>query len=282
MGGDANANKIVGIWSDTERPAIRTQSADGKEAFSGDFVRVSRLGMPLVNEVVIDVARKDLFNSSTPETDGQFLERVQKPLVPKLIEKIYGIKAPAEPRDDLVSVFLTGVKDLNMPPNVKPGEMIRLNMSIAPTASPKRLGVLDGDTAGFPNGRRLSDDIVDIELQVLEGELLGSKNDLGDGVNENDRPFQATFPYVALPAAGSTTEPRATRVAAATDTGTAAAPGTGGSTGAVGTPSGGVATGAGGIAGTSVPLLPAGAVLGGLGLAAWAFLPRRRGGLLTF
>jgi hypothetical protein len=128
---------------------------------------------------------------------------VQDPLLAKLINQIYGVKIPTAPRNDLVSVFLTGVAGLNQPPNVKPAEELRLNTSIPPTAKPKRLGVLDGDKAGYPNGRRLSDDVVDISLQVVEGELVGSKNDLGDKVDSNDRAFGSTFPYVALPTSGS-------------------------------------------------------------------------------
>ncbi|WP_406388065.1 DUF4331 domain-containing protein [Streptomyces sp. NBC_00887] len=183
---------VVGIYATTER----------KNAY-GDWTRVSRLGMPLVNEVVNPVKDKDRFNASSPENDGDFLKNVTEPELPKLIEGIYKIKAPAEPRDDLVSVFLTGVKDLNQPPAVKASEMLRLNTSIKPVAEPKRLGVLDGDNAGFPNGRRLTDDVLDIALQVVEGELVGSKNDLGDAVDANDKKFGTAFPYVALPTAGS-------------------------------------------------------------------------------
>ncbi|MFC0842690.1 DUF4331 domain-containing protein [Streptomyces noboritoensis] len=183
---------VVGIWSTTQR----------KNA-SGGWSQVSRLGMPLVNEVVVPLKDKDKFNASAPWNDADFLPYVTKPELPKLIESIYKIKAPAEPRNDLVSVFLTGVKDLNQPPNVRPAEMIRLNTAIAPSSSPKRLGVLDGDTAGYPNGRRLADDVVDISLQVVEGELTGAKNDLGDAVNANDAEFGKSFPYVALPASGS-------------------------------------------------------------------------------
>jgi hypothetical protein len=266
LNGDAGANPIIGIWSDTERPAVRTQAADGSVTFSPEFVHVSRLGMPLVNEVVIDVARKDLFNASLPENDAQFLERVTKPLLPKLIENIYKIPAPPEPRNDLVNVFLKGVPDLNQPPKVTPSEMIRLNTAIASSPNPKRLGVLEGDTAGFPNGRRLTDDVIDIALQVMMGELVGSPNDLGDGVNENDVAFGNAFPYVALPHSGSSTDPRATRLPAA------AVPVSGGGA----TPRGAVQTGAGGMASVPVPLLPAGLVFGGVGLAAWALLPRQR------
>ncbi|WP_405596252.1 DUF4331 domain-containing protein [Streptomyces sp. NBC_01410] len=183
---------IVGIWSTTQRKSA-----------NGHWAQVSRLGMPLVNEVVIPVKDKDKFNASHPWNDGDFLQFVTQPELPKLIEGIYKIKAPAEPRNDLVSVFLTGVDKLNKPPKVKPAEALRLNTSIAPTAEPKRLGVLDGDNAGFPNGRRLSDDVLDIALQVVEGELVGSKNDLGDAVNENDQKFGGSFPYLALPTEGS-------------------------------------------------------------------------------
>ncbi|MER6958301.1 MULTISPECIES: DUF4331 domain-containing protein [unclassified Streptomyces] len=183
---------IVGIWSTTQR-----ENAKGK------YEQVSRLGMPLVNEVVNPIKDKDKFNASEPKDDAQFLKNVTNPELPKLIEAIYKIKAPAEPRNDLVDVFLKGVKGLNQPPYVTPSEELRLNTSIKPAASPKRLGVLDGDNAGFPNGRRLTDDVIDASLQVVEGELLGTKNDLGDAVDKNDKNFEKAFPYVALPTEGS-------------------------------------------------------------------------------
>ncbi|GAB7107346.1 DUF4331 domain-containing protein [Streptomyces phaeofaciens JCM 4814] len=183
---------IVGIWSTTQRRNAQ-----------GYYSQVSRLGMPLVNEVVNPIKDKDKFNASAPWDDAQFLKNVTNPELPKLIEAIYKIKAPAEPRNDLVDVFLKGVKGLNQPPYVKPSEQLRLNTSIKPTASPKRLGVLDGDNAGFPNGRRLTDDVIDASLQVVEGELVGSKNDLGDAVDKNDKNFEKSFPYVALPTEGS-------------------------------------------------------------------------------
>ncbi|MBC7274297.1 MAG: DUF4331 domain-containing protein [Streptomyces sp.] len=183
---------IVGIWSTTQRKNAQ-----------GHFTQVSRLGNPLVNEVVNPLKDKDKFNADSPWNDGQFLKNVTNPELPKLIEAIYKIEAPAEPRNDLVDVFLKGVEGLNQPPHVRPSEQLRLNTSIAPSAEPKRLGVLDGDNAGFPNGRRLSDDVLDAALQVVEGELLGAKNDLGDAVDENDKEFEKAFPYVALPTEGS-------------------------------------------------------------------------------
>jgi Domain of unknown function (DUF4331) len=183
---------IVGIWSTTRR-----KGADGQ------FHQVSRLGMPLVNEVVNPQEDKDTFNGSVPSDDAQFLENVTKPELPKLMEAIYKIPAPDEPRNDLVDVFLKGVEDLNQPPHVTPSEMLRLNTSIEPTKKPKRLGVLDGDNQGFPNGRRLTDDVIDIALQVVEGELVDAPNDLGDAVDKNDKKFGKHFPYVGLPTAGS-------------------------------------------------------------------------------
>ena len=182
----------MGIWSTTQR----------KDA-QGYCTQVSRLGNPLVNEVVNPLKDKDKFNASSPRDDAQFLKNVTNPELPKLIEAIYKIKAPAEPRNDLVDVFLKGVKGLNQPPYVRPAEELRLNTSIEPAANPKRLGVLDGDNAGFPNGRRLTDDVIDASLQVVEGELLGAKNDLGDAVDKNDKNFEKSFPYVALPTEGS-------------------------------------------------------------------------------
>ena len=183
---------VVGIWATTNR-----KGADGK------FRQVSRLGNPLVNEVVNPIKDKDTFNASAPWDDAQFLKNVTEPELPKLIEAIYKIPAPDEPRNDLVDVFLKGVPDLNQPPHVRPSEMLRLNTSIKPAAKPKRLGVLDGDNAGFPNGRRLTDDVIDASLQVVEGELLGEKNDLGDAVDKNDKEFEKSFPFVALPTEGS-------------------------------------------------------------------------------
>ncbi|MET7285666.1 DUF4331 domain-containing protein [Streptomyces sp. NPDC005573] len=183
---------VVGVWSTTQRRNAR-----------GAYTQVSRLGNPLVNEVVNPQKDKDKFNASAPWDDAQFLKNVTQPELPKLIEGIYKIKAPAEPRNDLVDVFLKGVKGLNQPPHVRPSEELRLNTSIKPSMHPKRLGVLDGDNAGFPNGRRLTDDVVDEALQVVEGELLGTKNDLGDAVDKNDKGFGKYFPYVAEPTSGS-------------------------------------------------------------------------------
>jgi hypothetical protein len=135
---------------------------------------------------------------------------VLDPEVPKLLEALFGIDSPPPPRNDLVTIFLTGIPGLNQPPGVRPSEMLRLNMAIPPTARPSTLGVLDGDLAGFPNGRRLADDVTDNALRALAGATpltpgfdRGAKRRLSDGVDRNDKAFLDDFPYLAVPHAGN-------------------------------------------------------------------------------
>ena len=185
----------------------------------GQFQQVSRLGHPLVNEVVIGLKDKDAFNASEPSGDLRFLDYVTHPTLPSIIEILFGVPAPAAPRNDLVQVFLTGLPNLNQPQAVVPAEMLRLNTSIAPVAedAQNRLGVIGGDNAGFPNGRRPGDDVVDIELRVVEGLLLGvNAAPFTDGAitnatiaydpmtgnvsaDPNLRLFRPTFPYLRVP-----------------------------------------------------------------------------------
>jgi hypothetical protein len=215
-GSDAEENPIVGVWSTASRKGLDVRKTRKGRRVSNDYRQVSRLGMPLVNEVVIPLKDKDAWNASQPRQDAQFGEYVVDPELPKLIEAIYGdatgLEAPEAPRDDLVSVFLTGVDGLNKPDKVRPSEMIRLNMSIPPCEPAEcedysTLGVIGGDIAGYPNGRRLADDVIDISLQVVMGELVGQPNDLGDAVDANDFDFGDSFPYVSLPTAGSDSNP---------------------------------------------------------------------------
>ncbi len=219
---------IVGIWTTAERQSIRVQASDGSQSFSGSFVQVSRLGNPLVNEVVVPVGLKDHFNASQPINDAQFGPKVatfgQDPNdLPAVINAVYGLPIPdcdGNPNDgnvdrscDLVPVFLTGLAGLNQPPSVVGSEMLRLNMNTPPcTSNCSTLGVIAGDNAGYPNGRRLQDDVIDIALRVVEGCLIGGDSctsgafaTLGDGVNQNDVPFRSKFPYLALPHSGSST-----------------------------------------------------------------------------
>ncbi|CAA9532528.1 MAG: hypothetical protein AVDCRST_MAG73-1086, partial [uncultured Thermomicrobiales bacterium] len=203
-----DASAVIGVWATASRFSTTIIDTDGSRSGSGDPVQVSRLGMPLVNEVVVPLGAKDLWNGSVPEDDAQFLEGVTDPELPGLLNALYGIDVPEGDRDDLVQVFLTGVPGLNQPPDVVPSEMIRLNVAIPPADAPDPLGVLAGDTAGFPNGRRLADDVVDIELRVVAGVLAGDEfagapnNQLGDGVDANDVEFLDEFPYVAPPRSG--------------------------------------------------------------------------------
>ncbi|TMR37738.1 DUF4331 domain-containing protein [Nonomuraea zeae] len=204
--GDAKNNPVIGVWSTTDK-------------FNGEkFVQVSRLGNPLVNEVVAPAGLKDAFNALPPEKDADvdaLVKRVTDPELARLLQSSYGIKAPATPRNDLVEIFLTGIAKANGPikadlnsqslnkdaAKLRPSEMLRLNMSIPPTKDPNRLGVLGGDLQGFPNGRRLSDDVVDIELQAVAGAAQSGKlvPGLTDKVDRNDRPFLQSFPYIPLP-----------------------------------------------------------------------------------
>ena len=184
-----------------------------------NYVQVSRLANPLVNELVIGLKDKDAFNASVPANDAQFLTYVTNPTVPVLIQSLFaaaGVKAPTTyPRQDLVGVFLTGVAGVNQPKSVMPSEEMRLNTSIPPTpyASQNRLGVIGGDNAGYPNGRRPGDDVVDITLRVAMGRLytLGvypgnapSGNlDFTDGAYTDATHYDKIWPYIKAPLAGS-------------------------------------------------------------------------------
>ena len=185
-----------------------------------NLVQVSRLGQPLVNEVVIGLQDKDKFNASEPSGDPQFIDYVTHPTLPALIELLFGaagVRAPTNfPRTDLVAVFLTGVPTLNADGGV--GELLRLNTGIAaaPVAAQNNLGVIAGDVAGFPNGRRPGDDVVDIALRVVMGKLL-STNDapsgqlpFTDGATVNAGMFKSVFPYLNTPIPGSPNEPSVT------------------------------------------------------------------------
>jgi hypothetical protein len=222
----AGADPVIGGWTTASmrqgrllNPAPGNGAAPSKEG--GAWTQVSRLGMPLVNEVVIGLKDKDRFNSSKPSADGQFADYVTNPTLPALIEVLYGsagAKAPTNfPRNDLVAAFLTGVKGLNQPAKVTASEMLRLNTSTPAVAqgAQKRLGVIDGDNAGFPNGRRPGDDVVDIALRVVMGKLctlnLGCAPadapagglHFTDGAYLDDSFFTNGFPYLKTPLAGS-------------------------------------------------------------------------------
>lgn len=211
---------IIGAWTTSSVPTrstVRTSPGfNNPETVSrGDFTQVSRLANPLVNEVVIGLKDKNRFNASEPKTDSRFANYVTNPTLPALIELLFGsagVKAPTLfPRTDLVSIFLTGVEGLNKPTVVTPSEMMRLNTTTAVTAAAdqKTLGVLAGDLAGYPNGRRPGDDVVDISLRAVMGVLLTdaqapSRNlPYTDGAAVSAADFDTTFPYLKTPIAGS-------------------------------------------------------------------------------
>jgi hypothetical protein len=196
-----SGNPVVGAWT----------TAYKREGYH--YRQVSRLSAPLVNEVVIGLPDKDRFNASLPANDATFAKYVTNPSLPILIQALFpGVQAPTKyPRADLIAAFLTGVPGLNKPATVKPAEMMRLNTSIAPkaAASQQTLGVLAGDTAGFPNGRRPGDDVVDIELRVAMGVLLpvadapSGQLPYTDGTALKASDFRSTFPYLNTPLPGS-------------------------------------------------------------------------------
>ncbi len=233
----AGSDPVIGAWTTaslrqgrlldpTPKPGHQTTEIPG-----GAWTQVSRLGMPLVNEVVIGLPDKDRFNSSKPRDDGQFADYVTHPTLPALLEIALNLPntAPTNlPRTDLVTAFLTGLPGVNQPVSVTPSEMLRLNTATPPTpaAMQNRLGLAGGDAAGFPNGRRPHDDVVDVSLVAMMGGLCmlnGNGNALGlgvdcnpahvplgdtslklhDAVDQSVVPLLPTFPYLYTPIPGA-------------------------------------------------------------------------------
>jgi hypothetical protein len=252
-----NPNSIIGVWATAARRTVRVFTPGGGVSYSGPYVQVSRLGMPLVNEVVMPLGLKDVFNSLEPRFDlsvySLLQDRVEDPELGSLLCALYSVPLPRDAggdcdtdytpgtpssgRSDIFDVFLQGMVtaapftintaagpmtlsagfNINRPASVVPAEMLRLNLGIGGTTcspTPSRLGVLGGDACGFPNGRRLADDVVDIELLAVGGaawEVLVDNSftfnsalagALTDRVDRNDKPFGSTFPYLATPQAG--------------------------------------------------------------------------------
>jgi hypothetical protein len=189
---------VVGIWSTADRKVIGVHR-------NGGWVQVSRLANPLVNEVIIPTGLKDKWNASGPAEEGKFKKYYEAPILAAVMNKLYKLGVQETKRSDLVSVFLTGVKNpmLNYTSS-KLAEELRINLSTPVTPANKfsRLGVLGGDLQGWPNGRRLGDDVIDIAERAVAGALIGKKVDLGDGVDSGDTQRMATFPYVADPQSG--------------------------------------------------------------------------------
>jgi hypothetical protein len=209
-------NAVVGIWSSTERRRLEVTNGDFDAKSKGKgkakkWVQVSRLGNPLVNEVVIPLGMKDKFNRTAPDRDaelyGQF---VTQPELAAVLNALFDVNAPETDRTDIVQAVLQGIPGLNEHKGKfagTPVDTLKLNLGVPPTGSPDRFGVIGGDNAGYPNGRRLEDDVVDIDLQVIAGILVDNAVPLGDGVDENDKSFLNQFPYLAAPDSGFDSNP---------------------------------------------------------------------------
>jgi hypothetical protein len=197
----------IGTWGATYRPQMTVRTNVSSNQNSGDWIQVQRMGNPLINEVIIGTADKDRWSRTAPSADNQFAAYDLDPLLAKVFGAL-GLAVPPAPRVDLLPLvqytpLITGDPSI---PTGPIADLLRLNTSIKPTpaASRSRMAVLGGDNAGFPNGRRITDDVTDIAMRVVAGVLAGAKYSyrLGDGVNRNDVPLQETFPYVGWAQSG--------------------------------------------------------------------------------
>jgi hypothetical protein len=219
---------VIGVWTSASRQRVSVWDAtDGQQVWSGPFHQVSRLGNPLINEVLIPLGRKDLWNTLQPADDKQFADRYAHPELAMLLPALYPgvfpnlaklVKAGTS-RADLEAILLTGI-----PAGIVPGfqnytgsiqaDMLRLNTAIPPAAKPNELGVIGGDLAGFPNGRRVSDDVVTVELRAIAGVTVplvdkkftpdAAAGAVTDGLTAASVPsgYLATFPYLGVPYSG--------------------------------------------------------------------------------
>jgi hypothetical protein len=218
------ANGTIAIYASASRPKIKILQGDGTFDANGPLVQVSRLGNPLINEVVIPMGKKDLWNASDPRQDAQFESRYTSPELAGLVNALYPVldNVPTSGRGDLVAVLLTGVPTLNFTGTTK-ADLLRLNTTFTapPVGTGNRLGLLAGEFSGFPNGRRLEDDVTDIEIRAVScgyGSIVGPiiesfgfcngnanrtpNNAVGDGVDANENTFLQSFPYLAAPNRG--------------------------------------------------------------------------------
>lgn len=204
----SSADATIGVWCTTSRRRTTIRRAPEAALNQGPWRQVQRLGNPLINELVIGIGSKDRFSMEQPKNDAQFANFLLDPPIVKVVEALYGgaLTVPCAPRNDLLPLVQY------MPPFVPAGtppgpvaDLLRLNTGIpaTPPANQSRLGLIGGDPAGFPNGRRPIDDVVDVTLRVVVGGIaspgffMGPNNQLGDGVNVNDAPLRNQFPYLA-------------------------------------------------------------------------------------
>ena len=219
--GPTAPDAVIGVWATASRRTSRVLNDDGRPFHVGAWRQISRLGNPLVNELVIPLNLKDAFNSLSPVNDAVAAPFVLDPELARLMAAVFGIAVPPPPRNDLVSIFATGIPvNAVTGPNYTtflsdgvPHEYLRLNVAIpiTPIGSQSRFGLLGGDVAGFPNGRRVFDDVTDIALRAMAGGTpftpatnIAPNNTLGDGVSFNpEGPLLTRFPYLLPPNQGN-------------------------------------------------------------------------------
>jgi hypothetical protein len=215
---------VIGVWTSASRQRVRIADSPGKAIFSGPFQQVSRLGMPLVNEVLIPMSAKDFWNGQAPAADKQFAKYVANPelagllpvLYPGVFPNLAKLNSSKKPRIDLEAILLTGIPS-GIVPNFTnftgdvPADLLRLNTSIPPSSNPNILGLIGGDPAGFPNGRRVFDDVVSVELRAIAGATYplvdpsytpdGAAGEVSDGLTPSSlgMPFLDSFPYLGVP-----------------------------------------------------------------------------------
>ena len=225
-----SAGSVIGVWATASRHHALIRGPEGGVEAVGEYVQVSRLGNPLFNEVIVPMGKKDLWNSLPPSADKQFLSYVQHPELASLLNVLYpgeftALAGLTAPRADLVAILLTGI-----PSGLIPGfqnytgptyaDLLRLNLAITPAAHPNAFGVVGGDLAGFPNGRRVFDDVVSVELRAIAGALYslvdptytpdGAASLLTDGLDPSSTTYLPTFPYLGTPQSGYATAPLST------------------------------------------------------------------------
>jgi hypothetical protein len=200
----------IGAWGTTARPRTLVRRSPLPAASSGSFAQIQRMGNPLINELIIGTGYKDYWSMTQPKDDAQFANFDLDPLLARVLNAVYGINVPPAPRTDLLPLvtYAPPIAAVGTPAGPV-ADLLRLNTGVAPTpaGNRRRLGLLAGDGAGFPNGRRVSDDVTDIAARAVAGVLnpafnVSPNNRIGDGVNTNDLPYQETFPYVGFAQSG--------------------------------------------------------------------------------
>ena len=217
----ADAGSVIGVYTSASRRKAQVRRTSGVST-AGPYVQVSRLANPLVNEVLIPMGTKDFWNSQDPYQDSQFQSYVLKPELAKLLPILYpgvfpNLAAYSKNRDDLAAILSTGIPSGIIPgfqnfSGPTPADLLRLNMAIPPTSSPSPLGILGGDLAGFPNGRRVGDNVVAIELRAIAGATIplvdpsftpdGAAALLTDGTSPGSDRYISQFPYLGVPLSG--------------------------------------------------------------------------------